>query len=224
MIRSFRLLAASVALACLTTPATVAAQSTYFSFDDFIAAIGPSGIDGYDDLAPDFVPGPIARSAGAYSYSVGSSAGVPFNNLFAFEGAGTTGDIWLSLEEAVASLSFDGFGPDVFAIGGRFFATDFDGVFSSTTVRVQGFDVMGNSIEALLSPASADAFFGMRFDYALASLTLTAENGQGPDFFFATANDLVLGEAPRSVPEPQAAWLLVAGMGVLFMARRRQRA
>jgi hypothetical protein len=212
MLTTLRHIAALVTVAVLATPATLAAQSTFASFDAFVAAIGPSGVDDFDDLTTDFVPGPLARSAGGYTYNVSSSAGAPFDNLLGLENPDVTGDMWLSLEESLASLLFDGFGSDVFAIGGRFFATDIDGGFSSMSVRVQASDVMGNSIDELLSPASADAFFGVRFDYALSSLTLTAENGQGPDFFFATANDLVLGEAPRSVPEPQSAWLLVAGM------------
>ena len=223
---SLRHVAAIAAFAFLTTPATVAAQSTFSSFDAFIAAIGPSGVDHFDDLVSDIIPGPLARNAGTYGYNVSSTAGAPFDNLYPIENPDVVGDMWLSLEESLASLLFDGFGSEVFAIGGRFFATDFDGLFSGTAVRVQASDVMGHSIDELLTPATADAFFGVRFEHALASLTLTAENDQGPDFFFATGNDLVLGEAPRSVPvpEPQAAWLLVAGCGALLMVRRRRRA
>ena len=221
MPRLLRVAAAAVAAALCTAPSTVAAQSTFADFDAFIAAIGPSGIDTFDDLGPDLLPGPLARSAGAYSYSVASTAGAPFDNLFPIENLASAGDLWLSLEDGLGSLSFSGFGSEVFAIGGRFFATDFGGAVSGTSLRVQASDVMGNSIDEGLSPATADAFFGGRFDYAVASLTLSAENGQGPDFFFATANDLVLGEGARAVPEPHVAWLLVAGLGALLVVRRR---
>jgi hypothetical protein len=221
MPRLLRFAAAAVAAALFTAPSTVAAQSTFADFDAFVAAIGPSGIDTFDDLGLDLLPGPLARSAGAYSYSVASTAGVPFDNLFPIENPASAGDLWLSLEDGLGSLSFSGFGSEVFAIGGRFFATDFGGAVSGTSLRVQASDVMGNSIDEVLSPATADAFFGVRFDYAVASLTLSAENGQGPDFFFATANDLVLGEGARAVPEPHAAWLLVAGLGALLVVRRR---
>lgn len=226
MSTSLRHLAATVAFACLAAPTTVSAQSTFANFDAFVAAIGPSGVDDFNDLLSDFIPGPLARSAGAYSYSVSSTSGAPLDNLYPIENPDVAGDMWLSLDDALGSLSFGGFGSEVFAIGGRFFATEFDGVFSSMSVRVQASDVMGNSIDELLTPASADAFFGVRFDFALSSLTLSAENGQGPDFFFATANDLVLGEAPRTVPvpEPQAAWLLVSGMVALLVVGRRRRA
>lgn len=213
----------AAAFCVAAAPATVAAQSTFDTFDAFVAAIGPTGTDAFDDLAVDFYPGPLARSAGAYAYSVRAAAGTPFDNLFALPNLAAPDDIWLSTEEAIAAITFDGFASDVFAIGGRFFATDIFGNVSGTRIRVVATDVMGNSVDTELAPASADAFFGIRFDHALASLTLTADNSEFTgDAFFATVNDLVLGEAAQAVPEPQAHWLLVTGAGLIFVARRRR--
>ena len=213
------LVAATVCAVVL--PATLAAQSTFTSFGAFIAAIGPYGIDTYDDLDLDVVPGPLARSAGAYAYAVQAS-GAPLDGFFGLSNPSAPSDVWLSTEDAAASITFDAFGSNVFAIGGRFFATDFFGGVSGTRLFVNAVDVMGNSVSTELTPQSSDDFFGVRFDYALLSLTLSADNSDfSGDAFFATVNDLVLGAAPaQSVPEPTALWLLAAGVAASFAVRR----
>jgi hypothetical protein len=213
------LLAATCCL--LLAPATVAAQTTTTNRAAFLAGVGVSGNDTFDDLEVGPVVGPLARTAGTFGYSVASTSAAPFDNLFALDNPTVSGDRWLSLEDAIGSLTFSGFASNVIAIGGQFFATNLDGATSGTTIRVQATDVMGTSIDELLTPTSATTFFGVRFDHALASLTLTAEGSVDPDFFFATVNDLVLAEA-RAVPEPHAAWLIAAGI-VLVLARSRHR-
>ncbi len=217
----------AAAFFALATPATAFAQPTsFFSFSDFVAAAGTVEIDTFDDLG-DLVstPGPLSRSAGAYAYSVQTTAADPLNSLFSFGNVSDIDDIWLSTEDASVSLRFDGFGSNVFAIGGRFFATDLGGNVSGTSVRVLARDVMNTEIDVSLELTSPDAFFGIRFDHAVASLTLTADNSKfGGEAFFPTVNDFVLGAAPRTVPEPAAVWLLVAGATTLLVVRRRRRA
>jgi hypothetical protein len=216
------LVAATVCAVVL--PATLAAQSTFTSVGAFIAAIGPYGIDTYDDLDLDVVPGPLARSAGAYSYGV-RAGGAPLDGFFGLSNPSAPSDVWLSTEDAAASITFDAFGSNVFAIGGRFFATDFFGGVSGTRLFVNAVDVMGNSVSTELTPQSSDDFFGIRFDYAVASLTLTADNDTFTgEAFFATANDLVLGEVAQAVPEPTMLWLLAVGAAASFTVRRRERA
>ncbi len=226
MMMTLRRTCAAAAFFALTTPATAFAQSTFTSFSDFVAAAGTVGIDSFDDLGDlEVSPGPLSRSAGANDYSVQSTAADPLNSLFSFGSASDIDDIWLSTEDASVSLLFNGFGSNVFAIGGRFFATDQFGGVSGTSVRVVARDVMDNEIDVSLAPTSPDAFFGIRFAHAVASLTLTADNGGfSGDPFYATVNDLVLGATPRAVPEPAAVWLLVAGAATLLVVCRRQRA
>lgn len=217
--RTITLAALSVAFA----PATAAAQQTFTNFGMFAAALGARDVDTFDDLPAGVRSGPLARAAGSYGYTVASSAGAPFDGLFTLEDPSASGDVWLSLEDAVGSLTFTGFGTQIFGIGGAFFATDLAGAASATQLRVQATDVMGNSINELLLAPTPDAFFGVRFNHAVASLTLTAVSVD-PTFFFATVNNLVLAEA-RAVPEPQAAWLITAGIVlVLAHAHRRRRA
>lgn len=223
MMRSVRsaigaLMAASV---LVLAPAATQAQTTFTSFDDFVATVGVIGTDGFDDLTGLYAPGPLDRTAGAAAYSVQAS-GAPFDVLLSLENPSEAGDLWLSTEEATAPLSFGGFGSEVFAIGGHFFSTDLGGSVTGTTLRIAAFDVMGNSIETIITPNTADAFFGVRFEFALASFTITADNETfSGTAYFPTVNNLVLGGA-RTVPEPSSTWLLVMGAGgLLVLARRR---
>lgn len=208
----------------LLAPALAQAQVTYTSFDAFLADAGPLGLDRFDDLAGNagsIIAGPIGRSAGATVYTVQAS-GVPLDGLFALANPADVNDGWLSTEDATATLRFTAFGANVSAIGGRFFTTDLDGTVADTPLRVRALDVMGNVVETTLTPASAEVFFGLRFDHALASFELTADNDAfSGRAYFATVNDLVLGGA-RAVPEPATVWLLSLGLGGVVLRTRRR--
>lgn len=217
-------LATAVMLAVLA-PTSARAQSTFTSFSDFIAAVGPYGVDTYDDL-PSFevVSGPLDRQAGSYEYSVAAN-GSGSSLFFPLENPDVGGDIWLSTEDADASMTFSGFGAEVRAVGGRFFATDLDGFVSGTDVTFIAEDINSNVFEGTWAPQSADAFFGVLFENPLLSLRIVAVNDPDlNDAFFATANDLVLAEGPTTVPVPEpSTLLLVAAPTVLLLARRRRR-
>lgn len=207
--------------ALLFAPIAAHAQSTFTSFSDFGSGVAVFGTDSYDDLAGFSAPGPMTRTAGAAAYSVQAS-GAPFDVLLSLENPSQTGDLWLSTEEATAPLAFGGFGSDVFAIGGRFFATDLGGTLTGTSLRIAAFDVMGNGVETTISPTTADGFFGVRFDFALASFTITADNDAfAGTAYFPTVNSLVLGGV-RTVPEPNTSWLLAIGVGGLLVLMRRR--
>lgn len=205
----------------LLAPISAQAQTTVTSFDDFVATVAVIGTDSFDDLTGFYAPGPVDRTAGAAAYTVQAS-GVPFDVLLSLENPSQSGDLWLSTEEATAPLAFGGFGSDVFAIGGRFFATDLFGSVTGTTLRVAAFDVMGNSVETTIAPTTADGFFGVRFEFALASFTITADNDTfAGTAYFPTVNNLVLGGV-RTVPEPNAMWLLLVGAGGVLVHMRRR--
>jgi hypothetical protein len=216
-------LATAVVLAALV-PATAQAQSTFTSFAEFIDAVGPSGVDSYDDL-PAFavVPGPLDRQAGSYGYSVATNE-APDNLFFPLENPAVSNDVWLSTENADAALNFGGFDSEVRAIGGHFFATDLDGAVSGTRLFLVAEDLMGNRVEQTLTPLTSGAFFGVSFDFGIASLRVAAENDpQSIEAYFATVNDLVLAEAVAPVPVPEPSALLLLSAALLLLVARRQR-
>lgn len=225
MLTKLRRTVATSLLSLALLPATVRAQATYATFDSFLAAINGYAIDDFDDLAPALLEGPQARGAGTYAYTV-QSGGFPLNNLYGVSNPDAATDNWLSVEDGSTSLSFGGFSNSVFSIGGRLFATLLSGAPSGTKVRVQAMDVLGNNIDVALMPASAEDFFGVRFDNALASFSVTADNSNFANVqeaYFATVNDLVVGGGAVPVPEPRSVWLLVSGLALLVVLPRRAR-
>jgi hypothetical protein len=224
MLRSLCPLIAAAAVVTTALPATAAAQTTFTTFGAFVAAIGPSGTDQFNALGEGPVGSMLSRTAGGFSYSVQASAAAPLDQLFGLANPLAPADSWLTTEEATASLHFGGFSSDVFAIGGHFFATDLSGSPSGTGLRLVAMDIMGNMVDVSLGSTSQDGFFGARFDFALASLMVTADNNNFAGMaYFATANDLVLGAAPQTVPEPASAWLLVTVPGMLLVVRSSRR-
>jgi hypothetical protein len=216
MLQSVRRTVAALVLAA-AAPAVVEAQVAYNNFASFLSAVGPNGIDSFDDLqAP--TPGPLSRSAGSFGYSVAMAAS-PLDQFFPIENAASAGDWWLSEETAGSNITFSGFGPTVRAIGGSFFATDFSGSASGTAVRIRAVDVNGLFFDQTFASTSSSDFFGVVFDNALATLQISAINTAGSEFYFATANDLVL----ATVPEPSTMWLLAIGGSMLVVVGRRRR-
>lgn len=207
------------AAALVLAPVTVSAQTSYTNFAAFAAAFSITGTDSFDDLSGPVGIGPVARTAGASSYTVAAAAS-PFDVLYAVANPSSAQDTWLSTEDAVAPLTFSGFGSDVFGFGGRFFATDIAGAISGTSLVITAVDVLGNSFSSTINPISADAFFGVKFDNAIASFVVTANNSAFTGAaYFATANDVVLGST-RAVPEPGTVWLVAAGLGGLLVIAR----
>ncbi|MBL0938333.1 MAG: PEP-CTERM sorting domain-containing protein [Gemmatimonadaceae bacterium] len=221
MLQSVRRTVVAFAVAAVV-PSVMQAQVTYSSFSDFLAGVTSHGIDTFDDLNSGVVSGPLSRSAGSHSYSVAASAS-PLNLFYPIENGSSSGDWWLSEETAGTSITFSGFGSNVRAIGGSFFATDFNGGVSGTQLRIRALDVNGNVFDDVFSPATADSFFGVRFDFALASLQISAVNDQSGVYFFATADDLVLAESRSTVPEPSSLLLLSVGAAALCVVRVRRR-
>jgi hypothetical protein len=211
----------AVLAAVLTAlPLSLGAQTTYTSLATFQSAVGTSATDNFDNFTLGAVTGPVARTASPFAYTVQALA-APLDNLYGLQNPGNATDRWLSAEEGSASITFSGFTGGVSAIGGRFFATGLDGNVSGTAIRVRAVDVLGNSIDLGLTPLTSDAFFGVRFDNALVSLTLSANNDAfGGAAYFATANNLTLGG--QVVPEPATVWLLAAGMGAMVLVVRQR--
>lgn len=229
MWKSVRCVTAAVVVACSlgVTPSHASAQVSYSSFADFLAAVDVYGVDAYDDLDADVLPGPLTRSAGSFGYSVATSSP---DDIFFFpiENSLANGDWWLSEEWAGSGITFSGFAGNVRAIGGHFFQTDFSGAFRGGLL-ISAMDVQGNLFEGMFSPADVDSFFGLRFDYTVAWLKLAVSDPvSDEESFFATANNLVLAtslhDVPVTVPEPATTplLLLATGAGLLFVRHRRR--
>ncbi len=224
MLAFLRSALATIVLLTVLTPTFAHAQSTFTSFADFQAAVGSYGVDTYDDL-PAFtvVSGPLNRQAGTSGYDVAAN-GTGGSLFFPLENPTASSDVWLSTEDADAGMTFSGYGAEIRAVGGRFFATDLDGFLSGTDIVFFAQDIDNNIVQRTWAPQSADEFFGALFDFPIRSLRITAVNEPlSSDAYFATANDLVLAEARAPVPVPEPSTLLLVAVPLLLLLARRQR-
>lgn len=214
--------AVSVATALVVTaaalPTVASAQTTFADFTSFLAAVGPYGLDTFDDLDP-ITSGPTDRTAGGYGYQIAAAA-APLNMLFSLEATPGNTDLWISEETGGTGITFSGFGSAVRGIGGFFFGTDFGGAAIDAPVILRAEDVHGNFVETTLNQASPNSFFGVLFDHQLATLSVRMRDS---DITFATANDLVLAEGATRVPEPASLLLVAPGAALLLMREARRR-
>jgi hypothetical protein len=202
----------SLALAALLCSA-ISAQAQITIYTDqaaFLAAVTNAATDTFDDLPMSPLPTPLARMAGMYSYS--ASAGPA--SIFFPAGIGT--DRWLSTAVSSDSITFSGFSPGVYALGGFFFGSDADGQFTpGSTLTLTA--LSGATETVTLNDPMTSSFLGFTSNAPLVSLVLSAaQNGTA---VWPTANDLTL-----AVPEPGAYGMLLAGLGVVGFAARRRRA
>ncbi len=215
-------MATAVVVTAAALPSAASAQTIFTDFASFLGAVGPYGIDTFDDLDQE-VEGPVARLAGGYGYAAAAAA-APLNLFFSLEATPGSSDLWLSEETAGTGILFSGFGGSVRGIGGFFFGTDFGGTAVNAPVHLRAEDVQGKVYQTTLNQASPTAFFGLLFEHQLATLFVSMSS---PDLVFATANDLVLAEGATRVPEPASVWLLAPGAAVLLIRatqRRRSKA
>jgi hypothetical protein len=199
----------SLALAALLSTAAAAHAdiTVYTSQTAFLAAVSAPGTDTFDDLAVAPYPSPLARMAGAYSYTAAADGGI--------YGAGSGTDHWLSTNIATDAITFSGFSPGVLALGGFFFGSDINGAFiPGTTMTLTA--TSGETRTITLDDTTAGTFLGFVSTSQLSSVVLNATQ---PATYPAwpTVNDLTL-----AVPEPASYAMLLAGLGLAgFAARRR---
>jgi hypothetical protein len=215
-----RLLAVTAALAA--SAAAHATITVYTSAPSFLAAVSAAGTDTFDALPLGALAAPLSGGAGSHPYTATDSVDPSFYDAGSpipagsFYVTGIGADHWLSSNAAGDTITFQGLG-GVHAIGGLFFGTDIDGALQAgATLRLVATDSGGSVSQILLDPGSS-IFRGFVSDGALVSLAVSSLPGGFASTAFPTVNDLILA-AP--VPEPQAAVLLLAGLGLL-LARRR---
>jgi hypothetical protein len=165
-----------------------AALTVYTDQAAFLAAVTAPGTDTFDDLQllqP--FPGPLSRTAGPYSYSA-STTSTDFYN------PGSAADVWLSTNVAADTITFNAIPANVRGIGGRFFATDFDGAVSAgQTVTLVATDGGGNVTRSIVN-GNETSFLGFVSTGPLTALTISAIQ-LTPDTAWPTVNNLILAAA-----------------------------
>jgi len=201
-----RVLKSLVAAMLLCGAVSASAQITvYTDRSAFLAAAGGYGVDSYDDLDIDLYESPLARNAGAYSYTASAPGGL--------YGAGSGSDGWLSTNVDTDGIVFSNFAPGVTGFGGYFFGSDVLGGFvPGGTLLLSATN--GATLNYTLNNATTSRFLGFVSSAPLGSVTLSS----GGDYW-VTANDVTLA---LPVPEPETYAMMLMGLGVMGWMRRRR--
>ncbi len=214
--RKFNPLKPALAVAMLFAAITAHADITaYNTQSGYLAAVGTTGVDSFDDVAMLSNPGPAVRSAGDFAYTL--TAGPEVSDYWGATDDGV--DWWLSTGYSHDSITFDGFGTDVAGAGGFFFGSGYIGEsLQISSIHVTATDSTGATLTFTIDAPTVDSFVGFVSDTYLTSLTVWKDNI--PDTF-VTVNDLHLSVA--AVPEPATYGMLLAGLGMVGYAGRRAR-
>ena len=199
------------ALLCCALAAHTGAHAEIAIYTDregFLGALGASGVDTYDDLAPELYAPSLDRMAGAFNYTVSAGQGL--------YGAGEGGDGWLSTNFPYDRLVFSNFSSAVHGLGGEFFGSNLIGQYTpGTTIILTALN--GSSTTWVLPESETSSFVGFVSSAPLQSVVV-GTFGEG---YWPTANNLTLAAA---VPEPGTYGMMLAGLGVLGWLRRQRRA
>lgn len=215
--RLAKMLLAGAALVATTTAAN-ATVTVYTTLAAFNAATSALGTDTFNTgITPGAaLPASLTRTAGAYGYTVSDSATVLY-------GAGSAADPWLSNDTNAAVITFNAFTGGVSAAGGFFFGSDVAGAFVAAPlgITVTATDASGTVTQTLISPTQT-TFLGFVSSSALTSLTVRATVPNSS--YWATVNNLVLGQrAVSAVPETATWAMMLVGFGMMGASIRYRR-
>ncbi len=191
-----------------------ASFTVYTTQTSFMSAVSGAVTDTFEDLPTiTAVPGPLERSVGGFNYTASEGPNSPtFYTAGAF-------NVWLSTQNALDSITFDGFGGAVGAIGGRFFGSNVRGLIDrAESILISATDADGTVSQTIVT-ANRFSFLGFVSDGAISSLTVSAVQ-PGDHFVWPAVNNLVLASV---VPEPETYALLLAGLAGMGMLLRRRR-
>ena len=171
-----------------------------------------AGTDTFDDLVFGYLSSPLSRTADAYGYTASGE----FGSVFAKNQA-------LSGYYNATPLVFDSFDPSVRGIGGNFYGTNPIGQEIVRDLRINWTEVGGATGSATLTGATKAQFFGVASGGGFTKFEVSFV--QYADAAYTTVDNVVLGAAVTTVPEPSTCALMAAGLAALgFVSRRRRRA
>jgi len=207
------------------TSASQAVVTVFTSPTDFAAAVLISGTDAFTGFSSTSITqGPLLRTAGSFGYTATAfdPGTATFSNAFFGVTPTTPTNAALSTVSSFDIIDLRGFTGGVGALGGNFFGTDFNGMFSSASIFVTATDADG-TVTRTIDNATAASFLGFVSSRGmLISTTVEAfQNGTGVGFLWPTVDNLMLASA---VPEPESYALLLAGLGLVGAMARRRRA
>ncbi|MBC7941502.1 MAG: PEP-CTERM sorting domain-containing protein [Chitinophagaceae bacterium] len=167
--------------------------------------------------------GPLARNAGAFSYSVDAGTGELRAGFRSGAIFGGENQIWLETFRTQDTLIFADFSSGVVGLGGNFFNTSFGGSVGAGAfgaIRINATDADG-TVTRTLGNTSLSSFLGVVSNTgSLSSVTAQSLRFDQGLFTSAAVDNLILATA---VPEAETYALLLAGLaGVAFRARRRR--
>ncbi|PLY40069.1 PEP-CTERM sorting domain-containing protein [Janthinobacterium sp. ROICE36] len=207
-----RLKIMSAAVLLLAASAAQADITVFTSQSAYLAAVGNTGVDTFDDLPIDNLGGPLNRSAGSYAYTASSVGVSPI-----LYGAGTGSDNWLSTNDRNDNVLFSNFSSAVRGVGGFFFGSNFVGEYAdSQSVTLTARNALGEMLTYELTLPTQASFIGFLSSGAFSDLSVSTAGQVG---IWPTINNLTV----SAVPEPATYGMLLGGLGLLgFMARRRR--
>jgi hypothetical protein len=207
-----------LALAALLASASMshAAITVVTSLAAFTAATTAPGTDNFAGLSTVVqTASPITRSAGAYVYTATSSLG-------RFFGGGTSGDPFLSTEQAESTVTFNGFSAAVRGVGGNFFDSNISGVFAPGDITLTATDSSGTVTQTIVS-ATTSSFLGFVFTGPITQVTFASVQPTTGGFLWPSIDNLVLASV-TPVPEPVTSAMLLLGLGAIGFSVRSRRA
>lgn len=220
MRNTYRPLTGAIASAVMLFAATTAqaALTTYTSQASYLAAVGTTGVDTFNDLDIEPYDTPFPRTAGDFSYIATTGPGNPR----AYGASDNDVDWYLSSSRRTDAITFSDFGTPVAGAGGFFWGSNIAGytVFAPY-ITVTATDSTGATLTYTIEDPVPTSFLGFVSDARIVSLSVATGDQLGTDDLgvWPTVNDLHL--SVSAVPEPAAYGMLLAGLGLVGIARRR---
>ena len=207
--------AVASAVMLLTMGAAHADITAYTTQSSYLSAVGNTGVDTYDDLEIDQYDGPQERFAGSYGYTATTGP-----NAENFWGAGdTASDSWLTGQNRLDSIVFTFADNNIAGAGGFFFGSDLFGFSTpADSITIIATETGGATLSYTINAPELNSFVGFVSSSSLTSLEVLVGDQPG---VWATVNDLHLSIA--AVPEPETYGMMLAGLGLLGYAARRQK-
>lgn len=195
----------ALALAAVSVCAC-AAPVVYTSSSAFLAQLAPGAYtETFTGLGNPTGTDPANFSGSGFSYTASSPA---FGLYLAGGFLGTN-----QVDETVTLT----FGPNVYAIGANFFATDISDNFLSGAMTITLSD---GSFTTFTPTSLADSYRGFVSSVAITSLMIDAALGQS---LYAGLDNLTVGTTPQSAQLPEPASLALTGLALAGLAATRRR-